>query len=163
MIILILYYACWLGPLYLITMIYTFFWFGDIATLAYEIERDYYKVKIVTPKSSIETVFANSLKKIVFMIIYMISSVTVGSFIGLIPYIGKFSIIVLYSFYYSLFLFMLKWNYNPYILAYFENNAAYFLGFGLAYSWFTNLFTGPLNDGVYWLLFPIYIFNSTCT
>lgn len=58
---------------------------------------------------------------------------------------------------------MLKWNYNPYILSFFEQNFSYFLGFGLIYSWFTNLFTGPLNDGMYWLLFPFYIFNSTCT
>ncbi|KAL4489495.1 hypothetical protein ABPG72_002791 [Tetrahymena utriculariae] len=162
-ILFVLYYVFWLGPLYLITTIYTFFWFGDIANLAFEIERDHYRVKIVQAKQSIETMGANALKKIVFMIVYMILSISAGIFLGMIPYIGKILIIMLYSFYYSLFLFMLKWNYNPYILSYFEQYAAYFLGFGLMYSWFTNLFTGALNDGMYWILFPIYIFNSTCT
>lgn len=142
---------------------YTFFWFGDIANLAFEIERDFYRVKIVQAKQSIETIGANALKKIVFMIVYMLASMVGGALLSMIPYFGKVGIVGLYSFYYSVFLFMLKWNYNPYILAYFEHQFSYFLGFGLLYSWFTNLFTGALNDGMYWLLFPIYIFNSTCT
>lgn len=45
--LLIAYYVFWIAPLYLATTIYTFFWFGDIANLAFEIERDYYRVKIV--------------------------------------------------------------------------------------------------------------------
>lgn len=162
-IVFVLYYVCWLGPLYVITTIYTFFWFGDIAALSFEIEREYYHSKIVSTRSSIETLGANALKKIVFMVIYMATSILVSNVVGGIPFIGYLSSVAVYSVYFALFLFMLKWNYNPYILAFFEANIAYFFGFGLLYSWFTSLFTGPLNDGVYWMLFPIYIFNSTCT
>jgi hypothetical protein len=97
------------------------------------------------------------------MLVYMLVSTILCTFLSKIPYIGSILIILIFSFYYSLFLFMLKWNYNMYILSYFEQNVSYFIGFGLIYSIVTSFFEGALSDGVYWLLFPIYIFNSMCT
>lgn len=159
----LLYYGLWVVPQYIGLLIYTQFWFGDIAENAATIEKEQYKNKSfqISDDLEVDSMIALKMKKIIFTLVYLCFSLTFSFVIINIPYFGFISMILLYAIYYAIFIFMVKWSYDDYILAYFEDNLFYFLGFGLFYSVFTNLFLGILNDGFYWLLFPLYILNST--
>lgn len=102
------------------------FWFGDVAADAAKIEEEHYRNKKLgtADNSDIETIGANAIKKLVFMVVYMFLSIFVSFVVLRIPIIGYIAMFLLYALYYSLFLFMLKWNYNQEILAYFEDNTA---------------------------------------
>lgn len=102
----------------------------------------------------------NKIKKLVFMLVYFGLSLSITLFLGNIPYFGFAFTIIIYAIYFSIFLFLLKWSYNIFILYFFEKHLMYFIGFGLTFSFLTSLITGLLNDGVYWLLFPIFLLNA---
>ncbi len=94
------------------------------------------------------------------MAVYLIYSILCSFFLSSIPFFSFPITVLLYALYFALFIFLLKWDYSKETLAYFDNNLAYFIGFGLIFSACTNLFEGALNDGVYWLLFPVFILSS---
>lgn len=92
-------------------------------------------------------------EKIVFLISQVVLSLVLGIVFSKIPYFGKIAMIVLYSVQYSIYLFLLKWDFSKEMMYYFERNIFYFLGFGTNFSIISFIFSYSMNDGISWFVF----------
>jgi hypothetical protein len=155
----IVYYP-FLLVVYLISFILSSFWFLDIAEEAISIERRFFENKnFESVKVDNVTRIRNEIIRILLVLLFFVQ-ILVCTYI---PYIGPLIELLHYSFLYSLYCFEYKWGTDSYLqknLAFFEQNAAYFMGFGFIFALCTKFFPFLLSTGIYAILFPIFVLTA---
>ena len=150
-----LYYILWLFPVYMACFILNIFCYSDIANGIYKLERG-------KPKSadlSLSRMIACEIHRGLIMAVYIITM----TLLSLIPYL-QFPIISLISWLYSFYCFEYRWvlegkTINKEIKC-IERNAIYYLGFGMPFALITCCFPGLLGNGVWAVLFPLFVVTA---
>lgn len=150
-----LYYLLWLFPIYLTCFILNIFSYSDIALAVYTTN----KGRPRSPGLSFSRAIACEIHRGFIMGVYIIAM----SVLSLIPYTEIF-IISLLSWLYSFYCFEYKWvlegNTITKEVEKLENNAIYYLGFGLPFALITYWFPGMSGNGIWLLLFPVFMVTA---
>lgn len=145
---------------YLVSFILSSFWFLDIAEEAISIERRFFENKnFESAKVDNVTRIRNEIIRILLVLLFFVQ-ILVCTYI---PYFGNLIELLHYSFLYSLYCFEYKWGTDSYLqknLAFFEQNAPYFMGFGFIFALLTKFFPFLLSTGIYAILFPIFLLTA---
>ncbi|CAH1707493.1 unnamed protein product [Chironomus riparius] len=150
-------FSCiWVVPLFLLSKIFNFFWFQDIADATYEFRRG---KRTLIPSISL------LLADVVFSLIIQTLFILQGTFISYIPYLGRVLCFIHICLLYSLYSFEYKWFNQGYELhrrlKLVEYNWPYYIGFGLYLGLLTELSDSFIVKGcIFSMFFPLLIISS---
>lgn len=149
------YYVLWLYPVYATCFIFNTLCYPDIAQAVYRATRGQPK----SPALSFTRAIACEIHRAFIIGVYVILT----SLIALIPYSDLF-IIVLMSWLYSFYCFEYRWVFEGRTISKeikkLEQNAVYYLGFGLPFALITYSFPGLIGNGIWALLFPLFMVTA---
>lgn len=150
-------FSCiWVVPLFLLSKIFNFFWFQDIADATYEFRRG---KRTLIPSISL------LLADVVFSLIIQTLFILQGTVISYIPYLGRVLCFIHICLLYSLYSFEYKWFNQGYELhrrlKLVEYNWPYYIGFGLYLGLLTELSDSFIVKGcIFSMFFPLLIISS---
>ncbi|KAI9205879.1 etoposide-induced protein 2.4-domain-containing protein [Polychytrium aggregatum] len=152
-----IYHIFLLYPIYLVSFVLSTFWYQEIANRSF-------RLQVGTPRPMAKT-YESLLKmvagEVYHAILILIVSIQTSLVYNLIPVLGPSLSFVCSAWMFSFFSFEYKWIYQGWPLEkridYLEKRWAYFLGFGLPGAAATFFFPTMTSQGVFAIIFPLYI------
>ncbi|TPX64294.1 hypothetical protein SpCBS45565_g05990 [Spizellomyces sp. 'palustris'] len=155
----ITYYVLWVYPMYLISFMLNAVWYQRIADRSYRVQVG----KPVSNQFTYErllTTITDEAYRGLLLLNYLIQSIV----IYMIPYAGPPACFICFCWIASFYSFEYKWANKGWSLKqridHFEEHWAYFIGFGFPCTLFTFFFPQFISQGLFALLFPMYIIMS---
>ncbi|KAG5674333.1 hypothetical protein PVAND_004308 [Polypedilum vanderplanki] len=150
-------FSCiWVVPLFLLSKVFNFFWFQDIADATYEFRRG---KRTLLPSISL------LLADVIFSLIVQTLFILQGTTLSYIPIVGRFLCFIHICLLYSLYSFEYKWFNQGYELykrlKLVEFNWPYYIGFGFYLGILTELSDSFIMKGcIFSMFFPLLIISS---
>ena len=150
-----LYYVLWVFPVYFVCFVLNSFCYSDIAYSVFTLLHGQTR----SPDLSFSRKIAYEVHRGLIMGVYLLGL----SVLSLFPYtepITLFLLSLLYSFYCFEYRWVLEGKTVNKGISVLERNVPYYFGFGLPFTLMTCFFPGFIGNGVWALLFPVFIVTS---
>lgn len=155
----LLYYTCWLYPVYIVSFVLTTFWVQDIFDAAF---KHFYQGKVTpSPPLSPAEFLSYLVRRIVVIAIFM-AQCTLFAYLPF-PFGRTIEIMhycLLYSYYCFEYLTVALNIGLTESIKMFEYNWSYFLGFGISFTTMCVIWPGMMSAGIFSLLFPFLVLTS---